>query len=769
MSNKITSFLLSTATMLAVPMVIRPEMVMAQERTISVPAMAMDEALRQIAAQSGTKIQMDPDAVRGLTSRPVNGVQTAEDAIDRATRNTTLLTIKGEDGSLTVINGIVVLARRDEAETGILVRSTSSSSRLGQSLRDQARNTQVISSRLMAEQQSQSLADALRNAGGVVVNSATVQGGVSYSVRGFGSNGAVNGMPTSGSSTFPVGATQPIANIERLEVLKGPDAILLGANSMGGTVNLVTKKPSTDARIYGTAETDRWGLAKGMLDANGALNDDQTITARVISTFGKANRNFGGYRGDEEYLAAPSLRYKYDGTDAVLSATWSKQISGVIPFAIIDPTTQKPFDVDYSKPLIGGKDQGIEIKTRQVTGEITQEVTDWMSVVAKGQHQEIDFRLSQYAPFAVLDANGTLLVSGSGVKQSATNDMIDSFARVNFTTGPLEHKFIGGFSYIEVDIDADEPLTGGMAPHNFLTGTPALAPLTTQYKPSFTLNTQQRSYYGQYQASAWGLHMVGGLRRDVTNTESTIFARGQTTVNEGKATTPSYGIVYDITEEISAFGSLAYGFVPTFNLDRNNQRLPDIKTRNVEAGVKLDLFNEKMLVTASWFRLRQSNLLINDPAAPQFQIAAPGQLGEGYDLNVTGEPMRGLSIVATFTHTDYSYLTKSNFGNVVAAQPKNAYSVYSSYKHDITDDMKAGLGVGVFGRSGSAMDRRGANRVPSAVQVDANGFLSVGDVDINLGVRNLFNRQNYAPTFNTTYVPLGEPRTWRLSVGYRFL
>ncbi len=765
MSNRFTFFLLSTATMLAVPMVLVPQVVMAQERIISVPSMAMDEALRQIAAQSGIKIQMDPDAVRGLTSEPINGARTAEDAIDQATKHTTLLTIKDGNGSLSVVNAIIVLAQRDEAETSILVRSTSTSSRIGQSLREQARNNQVISSRLMAEQQSQSLNDALRNAGGVVVNSATVQGGVNYSVRGFASNGAVNGMTAPGSN----GTTQPLANIERLEVLKGPDAILLGSDNMGGTVNLVTKKPSANARLYGSAETDQWGLAKGTVDANGALTDDKTITARVIGTAGKANRNFGGYRGSEEYMIAPSLRYKNLGTDAIISATLSKQINGTIPYAVFNPTTKQPFPVDYSKPLVGGKNQGLEVRIKQIDGEITQDVTSWLTVIAKGQHQDVDFRLSQYSPFAMLAGDGTLLVSSSGVKQHASSNTVDSFVRANFITGPVVHKMITGFNYFASDDTTDDPLNGGMQPYNFLTKKPALSPLNTMYNPSFTVDSTQRGYYGQYLITAWDVSLLAGVRRNTTQVTTTLFRRNFTETTKGAATTPNFGIVYNINDDISAYGTLAYGYRPNFATNRKGEPLPDTRTRNEEAGVKLDFFNGNMLVNASWFRLRQSNMVMTDPAAPRFQLSAPGQLGEGYDLNVTGEPLRGLSVVATFTHTEYSYLTPSNFGNVVTGQPMNTYSLYSSYHHSIMDDVTAGLGAGIFGRSSSAIDRRSVDRVPSAVQVDVNGFLTYGDIDVNLGVRNLFNRRNYSSTTSPYYIPLGEPRSWRLTVGYRFL
>ena len=78
------------------------------------------------------------------------------------------------------------------------------------------------------------------------------------------------------------------------------------------------------------------------------------------------------------------------------------------------------------------------------------------------------------------------------------------------------------------------------------------------------------------------------------------------------------------------------------------------------------------------------------------------------------------------------------------------------------------FGGGLYGRSSIAVDRFGANHIPSTNQVDLNAFLTVRDIDVNFGVHNIFNRVNYGVTPATSYVPLGEPRTWRLTVGYRF-
>ncbi len=338
-----------------------PGVVQAQTAALSLPAMPLDQALQRITSWSGQSLNIDPDAVRTLTSKPVVDAKSAEDAVRQATDGLPIARQRGDDGSLTIANDIVVIASRDEAETNVLVRGATTSSRLGQSLRDQARNTQVISSKLLEQQQARTLSEALANAGGVTVNATTIQSGVSYTIRGFSSNGSVNGLPTPSGSSFAAGTSQPMANIERLEVLKGPDAILLGGDNLGGTVNIVTKRPSADERLYVSAETGSFGMVRGTVDANRAISADKRWSARIVATAATASRNFGGYRGNEDYLFAPSLRFKNGDTDAVVSATIGNQIFGSVPYAIINPATKRPFALPTGRPVIGPKNQFVQI------------------------------------------------------------------------------------------------------------------------------------------------------------------------------------------------------------------------------------------------------------------------------------------------------------------------------------------------------------------------------------------------------------------------
>lgn len=739
---------------------------MAQSDAAAVPAMPLGEALERIQTLSGTTILFDPEAVRGLMSTPVGDARNAERAVRSATSRTRLVVSRSDNGALMVASDILVVARRDEAEIGLLVSETTTSDRTGEALREQPRNTQVIPSKLIEEEQAQTLAEALRNAGGVSVNTATIQGGVTYSVRGFGAGGLVNGLPANANNGFVAGATQPIANIERLEVLKGPDALLAGAGNLGGTINIVSKKPDAETRLFGSVETGSYGQIRGTLDANRALNTSRTISARIIAAGATADRNYGGYRGNQDYLFAPSIRFKNANTDIIAGITLGNQIFGASPYLPVSPTTNTPFDLPVDRPVLRRADQGIQIKSTTFYGEATQKVADWLTLVARGQHQKLALTISQYSPLG-MSGNGNVFISNADSAQEGPTNAIDGYARFHVGTSGVDHTLTVGSTYLASNITSFGASREVVGAYNILTATappPAMVPADNL---RYVQRARQEGYYAQYLVKVWKLSVLAGLRRNIYSS-ALDSPRATSPTQRGRATTPSYGAVFDVTGNVSVFGSLAYGYSPTFVLDRNRVKLPDIKSRNIEAGVKLDLFGDRMLVNASWFRLRQSNRPVPDPASPGFQTVAPGQQGTGIDLNLSGQIMPGWTAQGSYTRTKYEMLTPSSFGNVVVAQPRDQYSLYSSYRRKIDDDVTAGLGAGIFGRSSASATTRGTFYVPPALQVDLHSFLKVGKLDVNLGLRNIFDRRNYNVTYSTSYLPIAEPRNWRLTLGYRF-
>lgn len=733
--------------------------------TISLPSMPLREVLASIAERTGTPVAIDPNAPSDLRSRPVTHAQDAMAAVQQAIAGSGLTVDTNPNGGLMVVRDIVVIARRDEAETGVLIRRTSSSSRLGESLRNQARNTQVIGARVLAEQQAQTIPDALRNAGGVSVNTATVQGGTGYSIRGFGSGGVQNGLPGATSSGVAAGVTQSIANVERVEVLKGPDALLAGINNLGGTINIVTKKPSAEPYLYVSGEIGSFGQVRGTIDATNALNDGKTISARVVATAASSNHNFGGYRGNEDYLFAPSLRFKNDRTDVVLSISASNQIFGLQPFVPLNPKTNSPFAYPRDKAIVS-PNQYMRIGTTQYYGEATQKVGDWLTLVARAQHQDLNLDINYYSVLFVADPSGVVGLFNSASRQTGTADAVDGYARVNVTTGLVAHTLVGGYTHVHNMTRSFSASGQNLLFQNIFTD-PAPPPLLPVKQQDYRLSSSQDGYYGQYSAKLGPIRLIAGVRHNEYN--STIaFPRRNGTPQSSGATTPNFGAIVDVLPNVSVFGSLLWGYSPTFTPDRNGNRLPDVKSRNAETGVKVDLFGDRLFLVASYFKLRQSNLIITDPTNTRYSIAVPGQQGEGIDLNLTGEIVKGWQVQASLTRTDYTFLTSSKFGDTVVAQPRDQYSVYTSYHRTVADHVTAGLGAGVYGRSAASVNRLGTYYVSAAVQTDVNAFLTVGKLNLNLGVRNLFDRDNFGITYSSSFIPRQEPRSWRLTVGYRF-
>ncbi|ASG22385.1 TonB-dependent siderophore receptor [Nitrospirillum viridazoti] len=731
----------------------------AQNVSISVPSMPMEQALKEIERQSGHRIDYDPDAVKDLKSVAVTGAKDENDAIEKAIAGTRLVLINGNDGVPTIISFVVVMAHRDEAETSLLVRDASTSSRSGASLREQARNTTVISSKLMEDQQAQSVTDALRDAGGVIPNFATVQGGTSYSVRGFGSTGLTNGLSSSVGNSSIAGASQPVAGLERVEILKGPDALLNGSYSLGGTINLVTKKPTADPLLNASLEYGSYQTRKGTIDASDALSDDGRISGRLILSGSDADRNMQNYRGDQNYLVAPSLRYKDEKTDAILSAQFYEQDTGVNPYTYmykgqIAPVRTQP---------IGPADTGFNANDKEVTYSVEHKATDWLTVVSRGQYQNQDLSFGFYAPYVVL-APTTLLINNSQNEQRNSTWSLDDYARLKFDTFAINHNINIGYSFVQTHDDALDSSKSSFFPFSLTTGVVKAIPPIDEM--SYGLDYNEQAFYFQ-DIMTWGpAHFIGGVRQNWFDSTSHIPGRPAAEYS-ASASVPSFGAVYDITDNLSLFGNYALGFIPNFSLDYTKNRLPDISSKNLEGGVKLSMMDQKLELVASVFRLQQSNVVVSDPAHPGYYISTQGQESKGVDLDLRGTILPGWTVVSTFTYSKFDQLTRK-LGAYVAGQPRVKYSLYTSYTHPVDEDLNLTVSGGLYGNSSSYVNTSGTEKVPDAKQFDVNVIGAYKSWQLNVGVKNLFDRRNYGVSVADSYIPVLEPRTWHATLSYKF-
>lgn len=742
----------------------------AQRRSIDVAAMPLERALDEISRQSNHKVDFDPDAVPGKMSAPVVGKATAYDAVVAALRGTGLTVTRDATGELTVTNDVVVTAQRDEAETNLLVKQASSSNRIGQSLRELARNETVISAKLMADQQSQNIIDVLKNAGGVTVVTSP-QGGNNYFIRGFGSSGIVNGL--AGDTQGRFGASQAVANLERVEILKGPDAILAGTDNLGGVVNLVTKKPSANPILNLALETGSFGAAKVTIDASNALNDSKTLSARFVAEAATASRNDAGYRGDQEYLFAPSIRFKNANSDFIAGVSATRNVYGKTPFSLIGGNPYR-IVVEPEQP-IGTKNQGIALTTTNYYVDLNQKVADWLTLVARGQYQEQSATLSQYTlgsfttRVETSPTFGTKNYSGDINVLTNPTKSVDGFARIKFAAAGISNKLVVGSSFQDNRSDSRTSLARVSGRFNVFTPSPVLLPLpVTADSFRFEIRARQYGYYVQDLIEFWKLHVSLGYRHNIYRSKIRFGTAPFGDDPQDRSGVPSAGVVLDVTGNVSLFGNYVEGFSPSFSLQRDGSVLPSTRTKNVEAGVKASMFDDRVELVASAYRLRQSNRLIADPIDPDFSIGAPGIQTQGIDIDLRGQPLRGWDIQSSFTYNETKLLVPDPLTPFIVAAPKVTYSVYTAYRQGFGDGLEAGASVGLFGQSKSYGDSDGGFIVPASRSVDANLFLKYRRFGLNLGVKNVFDRRNYGVTYFPTTLPRADGRTWRLTATYSF-
>jgi iron complex outermembrane receptor protein len=279
----------------------------------------------------------------------------------------------------------------------------------------------------------------------------------------------------------------------------------------------------------------------------------------------------------------------------------------------------------------------------------------------------------------------------------------------------------------------------------------------------------QQGVYGQGLIEFWKFRILGGLRKNWFETRSQSFFAGPSAivVQRKDGLSPSAGIIFDATKDISLFANYARGEVASFAVAKNGTILPNIITTNKEAGVKIDLFRKRATINASYFDIQQDNIILRNPVDPTDVFPGPGQRGRGIDLNIAGQLLPGWAVLASLTRTKYALLSTNAAQTVVAQQPRDTYSLYSTYRTKLSDGVNGGVSAGLYGRSSSFANLLGQYVVPSSRQVDTNAFLSVSGFDFNIGIRNIFNRRNYGSTSVFTYVPVSEPRSVRLTISKR--
>lgn len=560
-------------------------------------------------------------------------------------------------------------------------------------------------------------------------------------------------------------------NLERVEVLKGPYALIFGRGGGGGIVNRVQKTPSSGgAFVGGRFSANSFGAWDVSADANSPVGDRAAFRINAVYENLENHRDF--YEG-ERYAVNPYMA-------AELGAGWRAGLS--YEYVNDDRLVDRGVPSLAGTPLTGYRDQffGVPDVNRttleahivklRVDGALTDNL-EASTTVLYGDYDKVYTNVFASGPASAQD--GVVPLAAYTDPTERQNLLVQSNVVWDVNTGWMAHKILFGLEYGDQQ-SANQRRNGVLSNATLDLANPLFPTVAFPALNRNTVSTVESvAAYVQDQISLGEqFQVVAGLRYDRFDIAGVDrqpdpdrpFARVDEKVS------PRLGLIYKPRPEISIYGSYSQSFLPRsgdqfLTLSSTAQNLEPEEFVNHELGAKWDI-RPNLNLTAAVFRLDRTNATTPDPLNPTVTINVGKTRTEGVELGITGRLLPDWQISA-----GYSWLDARLQGNDavrLAQTPKQQFSLWNRY--DVSGRLGIGLGV-IHQSSQYAAIRTSAatTRLPAFTRVDAAVFYKVSDsVELQLNVENLLDETYFPDAHNNNNISTGAPLNARLTLGVRF-
>jgi iron complex outermembrane recepter protein len=725
---------------------------------------------------------------------------------------TTSQEIDVEAGTTTTVSLQLQLSQKQLQQTTVtggryrLIRTSSDDlAKIPLSDLENAQSYSTVTSTLMTEQGVYNLDDALKNVPGAgklwaATDRSGFGNGSSFVLRGFQLNTYLrNGIPAGVSTTIDN------ANIESIEVLKGPSATLFGSavTSYGGLINRVTKKPYDHTGGEIAYSGGSYGFNRLTADFNTPLDSAKKLLFRVNTALNTQNSwQDAGFH--KNIFVAPSLSYKVNER---LSFSFDGEIyqseGTTPPIFFFDATVPQlgvnsadKLNLDYNRSYISN-DLVLHSSNRNFTGQMNYRLGDnWTS-----QTNITIVNTSSNGPmpyFYLLPGNSQIsrnVWTIDGADQ--TFDLQENIVG-KFTTGPLKHRLLIGADYYNYNANVryhefmgtadgqtsadlfDIINTTGNIP-NYLNFNKAKVDSAYANSPAdpypYIISTKE------YISSAYASDVINITDRLIANAALRVdhfdFAGNYNPVDGATtggyhqtALSPKFGLVYQLVKDnISVFGNYQNGFTNETGADYAGHAFKPEEANQLEGGVKLNAYGGRLNGTISYYDIRVKNVLRQDIDHPNFEVQSGAQLSKGLEVELIASPFEGFNITAGYAYNDSKYTNADPDVNGLrpnSSGPQDMANLWLSYR--LLQGSLKGLGFGFGGNyAGKCLAEssrsEGQFYVPAYTLMNATVFYDAGRFRLSANVNNLANRKYWIGWYT---VNPQQPRSINGSIAFRF-
>ncbi|MDY0743963.1 TonB-dependent siderophore receptor [Paucibacter sp. R3-3] len=668
------------------------------------------------------------------------------------------------------------------------VKSISSAVKTDTALLDTPQTVTVITEALIKDQAMQSMADVTRYVPGIGM--ANGEGNRDSPVF-RGSNSASGDFYIDGVRD-DVEYYRDLYNVERVEALTGPNAMIFGRGGSGGVINRVTKQANWRTVRAADLTLGSYKNRRLTADVGQALND--TVAFRVT---GMAEDS-GGYQRD--------FSLKRSGINPTVAIRADRNTSIVLGFEHFNDerTTDRgipsrngrpldlPVDAFFGDPNPDGRQT--RLKSNAVTGVIDHDFGGGVHLTNKTRYTDYDKFYQNYNAGAV-NAAGTLVpISAYNNHQWRKNFFNQTDVTFDVVSGSVKHKILVGMELGQQDTDYLR-MTGKF---NNGTVTSINVPLATPDGPlptTYVLGGSTADRDGKSKAKIAGFYaqdqielspqwqLIAGLRYDSfklsyhNNVTTGILAPTATAPanlsSDDKLLSPRAGVLFKAMPSLSLYANYSIASFPRggdqlSSLTNVNQGLKPEKFVNTEFGAKWEI-KPDLLATLAVYKLDRKNVAVTNPATGIADQLVDGARTYGVELGIGGNVTRDWSINGGYAYQDAKLKATASAtalaGATVQNVPRNTFSLWNRY--DFNSSLGAGLGV--IRRGDSFTSTSNAVVLPAYTRVDAALFYAINtNYKVQLNVENLTDKKYYAVANGDNNITPGSPRAFKVMMSVKY-
>lgn len=659
-----------------------------------------------------------------------------------------------------------------------------------------------INQQIMKEQLTYDISEVLKNVPGMVKMQGSPgrgsgDGSFYYSLRGFPTKvSMVDGVPATTN-----GEIDP-ADIERLEVIKGPSGTLYGGavTSFGGLINAVTKKPKDYFGGEASYLMGSYNLNRVTADVYGPMTESRNMLFRLNAAYQYQN----GFRDSEfrkSFFVAPTISYQVNDRLKFNLGAQIYNYEGTNTPIIFLPRTRayfahNPDELGFDwKKSYSNNDITLKAPSINVKAEANYKISDqWTSQTLLSRNFRKTEGLYQYQ-FIRGNASDAMLERNVQWQNSeASSTSVQQNFNGEFKIGSIKNKVLIGLDYLNQSINNNhspivvyDNINGQtLAGYANITRDLVLQKIQTSTAPLVRSNSSS-NLYGAYISNVTYItdRLITLLSLRMDHYES----KGQLNLNTNIRTgdfnqtawSPKVGIVYQILkDQLSAYGNYMNGFSYTAPVA---QQLPDISgdmkpqmANQWEVGVKGNLWRNKINFTVSYYDILVDNIqrgsgVIRDGKEYNIVVQDGKQRSKGIEIETIMNPVQGLNIMAgySYNHSRYEKADPAVDGRrPESAGPANVFNSWISYILPIKGLQGLGVGFGV-NRVGKQITGNkvvtGQFAFPAYTLINASISLEKERYRLGFKMNNLGNVQYFA---GQGVIVAQMPRNFVAEVSFKF-